>query len=103
MTTRLTLFLAGITPDDTRLATAIRRWCDRELGGDYRLDVLDVRRWPLNVENIPVLVTPALSLDGMDRVVVGELTDIPAVMAALGLNPHCSLEALAGREADALA
>ncbi len=86
MTTRLTLFLSGTEPESRRMTAALRSWCERELGGDYRLDVLDIRHWPGAADNMPILATPALVVEPPGRVTVGDLTDIPATMAAIGLS-----------------
>uniref|UniRef100_I2PWF5 KaiB domain-containing protein n=1 Tax=Desulfovibrio sp. U5L TaxID=596152 RepID=I2PWF5_9BACT len=85
MTTRLTLYLSGTEPESRRMTAALRAWCERELGGDYRLDVLDISQWPKRAENPPVLATPALVLESSSRITVGNLSDIPKTMAALGL------------------
>jgi|GEM_PF-2138883 len=85
MTVRLTLFVAGTGAASRLAASAVRGWCETNLGGDYRLDVCDVRNWPQTTENIPVLAVPALRLEAPPAVVVGDLSDIPRAMAALGL------------------
>lgn len=69
------------------MTAALRAWCERELGGDYRLNVLDISDWPKRAENLPILATPALVLESPGRITVGDLSDIPKTMAALGLAP----------------
>lgn len=86
MITRLTLFLSGTGPECRRTTAALRDWCERKLDGRYRLDVLDILDLPSVAESIPVLATPALVLEAPTRVVVGDLSDIPRTMAALGLG-----------------
>ncbi len=86
MTTRLTLYLSGTGPESRRMTAALRAWCERELGGDYRLDVLDIGARPGNGEGPPVLATPALVLGSSHRIAVGDLSDIPKTMAVLGLG-----------------
>ncbi|MEA4858293.1 MAG: circadian clock protein KaiB [Solidesulfovibrio sp.] len=81
---RLTLFIDGQAPEQARLGETVQAWCDRRLGGGCRVEVLDVRGWPVGTENIPVLATPALSLDATGRLVVGDLSDVSAALAALG-------------------
>ncbi|WP_428562977.1 MAG: circadian clock KaiB family protein [Solidesulfovibrio sp. DCME] len=81
---RLTLFIDGQAPEQVRLGETFRAWCGGRLGTGCRLEVLDVRAWPVGTENIPVLATPSLSLDATGRLVVGDLSDIPAALAALG-------------------
>lgn len=86
MTTRLTLFLSGTEPESRWMSAALRAWCERELGSDYRLDVLDISQWPKRAENLPVLATPALVLESSHRIAVGHLFDISKTMAALGVG-----------------
>lgn len=81
---RLTLFIDGTVPDHVRLGESLRAWCAAKANGVCRLDVRDVRQWPVGVENIPVLATPALAADTTGRLVVGDLSDLPAALAALG-------------------
>jgi circadian clock protein KaiB len=85
MTTRLTLYLSGTGPESRRMTAALRAWCERELGGDYRLNVLDIGQWPKRADALPVLATPALALESPARITVGDLSDIPRTMAVLGL------------------
>jgi len=87
MTTRLTLFLSGTGPESRRMTAALRAWCERKLDGNYRLDVLDICALPSVAQDIPVLATPALVLESPTRLVVGDLSDIPGTMAALGFGP----------------
>lgn len=86
MTTQLTLYVSGDAPGSRRLAVGIRDWCDRHLAGRYRLDVLDILQWPERGAAAQVLATPSLAAAGYPVRVVGDLTDVPRVMAALGLS-----------------
>jgi len=86
MTTLLTLYVSGDAPGSRRLAVGIRDWCDRHLAGRYRLDVLDILQWPERGLAAQVLATPSLVAAGCPARVVGDLTDVPRAMAALGLG-----------------
>lgn len=81
----LTLFLSGDTPANRRDAVAIRQWCDRHLDGRYRLEVRDVLDASRTADRTQVLAAPVLVLDAPPGRVVGDLSDVPRVMAALGL------------------
>ena len=62
MTVCLTLFISGDFPESSRIAAAVRHWCERYLPGCYRLDVHDIRDGA-SPEALPVLATPALALE----------------------------------------
>ena len=85
MPTRLTLFIHGSDPENDSLERALRRWCDRELPDGYVLDVLDVGRWPVTAENVPVQVTPALARAAGTRLIVGDLADVETARELLGI------------------
>lgn len=85
MTAHLKLFVSGAVPETWRMAAAVRVWCDRTFAGDYRLDVLDVLQWPDLAKTHCVLATPALDLDSSPARLVGDFSDIPLTMEALGI------------------
>jgi circadian clock protein KaiB len=81
----LTLYVSGDAPGNRRLAVATRDWCDRHCGGRYRLEVFDILQWPERAAAAQVLVTPLLVAAGLPVRVVGDLSDVPRAMAALGV------------------
>lgn len=82
----LTLYIDGAVGEHLRLGERLRLWCARQPGG-CRLEIRDVRRWPAGLGPFPVLVTPSLAFDATRRLVVGDLTDLPAALAVLGCVP----------------
>ncbi len=86
MTARLTLFVSGTAPAASRLASAVRAWCEEVFAGDYRLDVFDVPVRPEQARRHAVLATPTLLLDAPPVRLVGDLSDIARAMAALGVT-----------------
>lgn len=87
MTTQLTLYVSGDGAMSRKAAVDLRAWCDRHLGGRYRLDVLDADRWPERAAAHQVLVMPTLEVGRSGTRVAGQLSDLDLVMAALGLAP----------------
>lgn len=85
MSASLTLFVSGDTAASRHHAVAIRNWCDRFLLGRYRLDVCDILEPSALAGQTQVLATPLLVLDSPPSRVVGDLSDVPRVMVALGL------------------
>ena len=86
MTVCLTLFISGDFPESSRIAAGVRHWCERNLPGCYRLDVHDIRDGA-SPEGLPVLATPTLALESPPMMVVGDFSDLPRIMAALGIAP----------------
>lgn len=87
MVEHMTLYLCGIDSESSRLEVGLREWCDRVLAGNYRLDVVDIGQWPAGAQRrVGVLAVPALTALSSGRMVVGDFSDIPAVMATLGLH-----------------
>lgn len=87
MSTHLILCVAVDSPANRRIARAIRNWCDRQLGGRYRLEICDLRDRPAFARQIQALATPLLVLKSPPVRVLGDLADVPRVMATLGLPP----------------
>jgi circadian clock protein KaiB len=77
----------GAAPSEHALAN-LRRLCDDALGGDCRIDVIDVLEQPHLAEQEHVLVTPTLIKQEPPplRRVLGDLSDLERVLAALQLR-----------------
>jgi len=86
MSAHLTLFIAGDSSENRRDAVAIRQWCDRHLHGHYRLEVRDILAPSEASGRAQVLATPVLVLETPPARVTGDLSDVPLVMATLGLR-----------------
>ena len=84
MTACLTLYCDDRNGACGPLAATLRAWCDRELHGEYRLEVVDVAAASAGSLWADVLAVPALGLLSTGRLVVGDVGDIAAAMAALG-------------------
>ncbi len=90
MTIRLTLFVAEADAPTRQVAAALRAWCGKTLGEKFRLDVCDVQNPSQCAEGLTVLAVPALALASPPGMVVGDLSDVPRVMAALGLSAQAA-------------
>jgi circadian clock protein KaiB len=60
----LTLYLAGQTQASLRAVSDMRLWCENQLQGRYRIDVVDVHEQPQVARDerllVQILATPAL-------------------------------------------
>ncbi len=90
MRMHLTLYIAGA---DTSRSISAKRRLDHLLGrldAEVYLDVVDVLESPDLAELARVFATPTLvrDLPSPARRVIGDLSDVEGVTAALGLDPY---------------
>lgn len=85
----LTLYVTGKTPRAETAIANLRRICEGQLDGRYRLDIIDVLENPQAAEDEKVLATPTLikSLPPPLRRVIGDLSDTEKVLLGLDLRP----------------
>jgi circadian clock protein KaiB len=84
----LRLFMAGSGPNSQKALANLRSLCQQHLAGRYTIETVDVVHDFEAAVNDNILVTPALILVApLPRVVVlGNLSDVPTVLAALRLS-----------------
>jgi circadian clock protein KaiB len=84
----LVLYVAGASDLSVRAIGQVRALCERHLSGRFKLSVVDVHRDPDLTERHNVLATPTLikELPLPKRRLVGDLSDTPVVLAALGIT-----------------
>ena len=84
---QLTLFVSGTSPSSARALGRLRDICDRHCASGYDLKVVDIYEKPAEVVSRGVLAVPTLIKESPlpVRVLIGDFTDEPRVLAALGL------------------
>ena len=84
---QLTLFVSGASPASSRAARRLRDLCDQHFPSGYDLEIVDIYQQPEMVASRGVLAVPTLfkELPLPVRVLIGDFTDEPRVLAALGL------------------
>ncbi len=89
----LKLFVTGKTPRAELAIANIRRICDEDLKGQYRLDIIDVLEHPELAEDEKILATPTLikQLPPPLRRVIGDLTDKEKVLYGLAVRSESDL------------
>lgn len=87
MTYLLKLFVTGKTPRAELAIANIKRICDEELRGQYKLEIIDVLENPEAAETERILATPTLikQLPPPLRRVIGDLTDKEKVLFGLAV------------------
>ena len=84
---QLTLFVSA-SPASSRAVGRLRDICDRHSPSGYDLKIVDIYEQPAEVVSRGVLAVPTLikELPLPMRVLIGDFTDEPRVLAALGLH-----------------
>lgn len=86
----LKLYITGQTPKSERAIDNIRRICEEELEGRYKLAIVDVLERPQLAEKKKILATPTLVKElppPLSRV-IGDLSDTEKVLIGLDLQPY---------------
>jgi circadian clock protein KaiB len=83
----LRLYITGSTATSVRAIANLRDICDRTLGGDYEVEVIDVIENPALAEDERILATPMLvrRLPAPVRRIIGDLSDQDRVLLGLDL------------------
>jgi len=85
----LRLYVAGQTPKSERAIANLRRVCEQELQGQYRMEEIDVLEQPQMAEDAKILATPTLTKELPPPIsrVIGDLSDIDKILVGLDLQP----------------
>lgn len=83
----LRLYVAGQSPHALRAVTNVQRICAEDLGGHYRLEVIDLYQQPHLAQGEQIIALPALvkKLPSPSRMVIGDMSDTKRVLAGLNL------------------
>jgi len=83
----LHLFISGATPNSTRAVRNIKEICELYLKGRHELLIVDIYQQPELAQDEQLIGIPTLikKRPGLIRRLVGDLSDRPRVLAALGL------------------
>jgi circadian clock protein KaiB len=86
----LRLYVSGITPLSVRAITHTKRICDSYLAGRYDLRIVDVYQHPEAARAFSLVAAPTLVREWPlpVRVLIGDMSNTPAVLAALDLVPE---------------
>jgi circadian clock protein KaiB len=84
----LRLYVSGTTPQSTQDILNIKRICEAHLPGRYDLEVIDLYQQPDMTRREQILAAPTLvkSLPLPSRRMIGNLSDVERVLAALDLH-----------------
>lgn len=85
----LHLFITGATPNSTRAVRNLKEICELYLKGRYELLIVDIYQQPELAQPEQLIGAPTLikRRPGLVRRLVGDLSDRPRVLKALGIDP----------------
>ena len=84
---QLRLYVAGLTPRSLRAIENVRRICEAELRGRYRLEVIDIYETPLRAVQDQIVAVPTLIKEapGLVRRMIGDMSETSLLRQGLGL------------------
>lgn len=86
----LRLYLTGITPRSIDALRNIKRICEENLNGKYRLEVVDIYQRPQLASDEQIIAAPTLIkvLPAPIRRLIGDLSNEEKVLLGLDLRPN---------------
>lgn len=84
----LRLFVTGASPNSVRAISNIKAICEKNLGSNYELEIVDVYQQPLMAENEQIVALPLLirKFPLPERRLIGDLSDAEKVLRGLGIK-----------------
>ena len=84
---RLRLYVAGSAARSLRAIDNVRRVCEAELAGRYRLEVVDIYKQPRRAAEDQVVAIPTLIKEapGLVRRMIGDMSETSLLRQGLGL------------------
>ncbi|MEM9445532.1 MAG: circadian clock KaiB family protein [Verrucomicrobiota bacterium] len=85
---KLRLYVAGVTSNSEKAAANIREVCEKELDGQYELEIIDIFEKPQLAEDERILATPTLikELPPPLKRIIGDLSSVEKVLVGLDLR-----------------
>ena len=82
------LYVAGTTPQSVRAVENIRKICEKQLHGHYRLEVIDLYQQPEKARSEQIVAAPTLvkQLPLPVRRILGDMSKTERVLIGLGLE-----------------
>jgi circadian clock protein KaiB len=89
-TWRLRLYVAGQTPKSITALANLKRLCEGHLAGRYRIEVVDLLKWPHLARRDEIVAIPTLvrQLPTPIRKIIGDLSNVERVLIGLDVLPR---------------
>jgi circadian clock protein KaiB len=84
------LYVAGQTPKSIAALANLRRVCEENIPGRYRIEVIDLVEQPARARTDQIVAIPTLvrRLPAPIRKVIGDLSNADRVLVGLQINPE---------------
>jgi circadian clock protein KaiB len=88
-TWELRLYIAGHTPKSIEAITNLKRICDQNLAGKYKIEIIDLLQNPQLAHGDQILAIPTLvrRLPEPVKKIIGDLSDTERVLVGLDIRP----------------
>ena len=85
---QLRLFITGASPNSSRAISNLKEICETHLKDNYDLEIIDVYQQPLIAEREQIIALPLLikKAPGVERRLIGDMSNINKVLKGLGLH-----------------
>ena len=82
------LFVTGASPNSMRAISNLKKICEEYLKGHYELEIIDVYQRPIVAMQEQIIALPMLikTAPGLERKLIGDMSDKQKVLKGLGLN-----------------
>jgi circadian clock protein KaiB len=82
------LFVTGASPNSARAISNVKKICEEYLKDRYELEIVDVYQQPSVALDEQVIALPMLikKAPGMERKLIGDMSDKPKVLRGLEIN-----------------
>lgn len=86
----LRLYVAGQTPRSVAALANLKKFCEENLAGKYRIEVIDLVQNPKLARTDQILAIPTLvrRLPAPMRKIIGDLSDNEKVLVGFNLHPR---------------
>ena len=86
----LRLYVAGQTPKSVSALANLKKFCEENLAGKYKIEVIDLVQNPKLARTDQILAIPTLvrRLPAPMRKIIGDLSDREKVLIGFNLNPR---------------
>ena len=86
---KLRLYITGASPNSTRAVDNLTAFCEKNLHGDYSLEIIDVYQQPAIAENEQIIALPLLmnTHPEASRRLIGDMSDTKKLFRYFNLTP----------------
>ncbi len=86
---QLRLFITGASPNSTRAVNNLTAFCEKNLQGNYTLEVIDVYQQPTIAETEQIIALPLLIKKGPEstRRLIGDMSNTQKLYQYFNLTP----------------